>query len=35
MDLILIRLIDMGFNWMFSDPHCRYIGPIGHFSLSF
>ena len=24
--LLLIRLIDMGFNGMFSDPHCRYIG---------
>ena len=28
-DLILITLMDMGFSWMFSDPHCRYTGPIG------
>ena len=26
MDLVLIRLVDMGFNEMFSDPHCRYTG---------
>ena len=24
MDLVLIRLVDMRFNSMFSDPHCRY-----------
>ena len=23
-DLVLIRLVDMGFNRMFLDPHCRY-----------
>ena len=25
-DLGLIRFVDMGFNGMFSDPHCRYTG---------
>ena len=29
MDLVLIKLVDMGFNRMFSDPHCRYTEPIG------
>ena len=29
MDLILIRLVDMSFQGMFSDPHCRYAGPTG------
>ena len=29
MDLVLIRLVDMGFNVMFSDPHCRYTGSTG------
>ena len=24
-DVMLIRLVDMGFSGMFSDPHCRYI----------
>ena len=27
MDLVLIRLVDMGFNRMFSDLHHRYLGP--------
>ena len=26
---MLIKLVDMGFNWRFSDSHCRYIEPIG------
>ena len=25
MDLVLIKLMDMCFNEMFSDPHCSYI----------
>ena len=29
MDLVLFRLVDMGSSDMFSDPHCRYIGPTG------
>ena len=29
MELVLIRLMDMGFNGMFSDPHCRYTGGSG------
>ena len=28
-DLILIRLVDMSFQGMFSDPHYRYAGPTG------
>ena len=28
MDLVVIKLVDIGFNRMFSDPHCRYTGPI-------
>ena len=28
-DLVLIRLVDMGFNGMFSYPHCRYTLDIG------
>ena len=28
-DLILIRLMDMSFSVMFSDPHCRYTMPSG------
>ena len=28
-NLVLIRLMDMGFNEMFSYPHCRYTGPTG------
>ena len=27
-DLVLIRLMDMSFNRMFSYPHCMYIGPF-------
>ena len=27
-DLILIRLMDIGFSWMLSDAHCMYTGPI-------
>ena len=27
MNLVLIRLVDMAFSGMFSDPHCRYTGP--------
>ena len=26
---VLIRLVDMGFNSVFSDTHCRYTGPKG------
>ena len=26
MDLVLIKLVDMSFNGMFSDPHCMYTG---------
>ena len=26
MDSVLIRLVDMGFNGMLSDFHCRYKG---------
>ena len=33
MDLVLIRLVDIGFNTMFSDPHCRYVQPSGGFVL--
>ena len=29
MGLVLNRLVDMGFNGMFSYPHCRYTGTIG------
>ena len=29
MDMLLIRLVDMGFKVMFSDPHCEYKGPAG------
>ena len=29
MELVLIRLVDMGSNWRFSDPRCRYTGPTG------
>ena len=25
LDLVLIKWVDMGFKWMFSDPHCSYI----------
>ena len=28
-DLMLIRLVVMGFSRMFSDPHYRYKGPTG------
>ena len=28
-NLVLIRLVDMGFNGMFSDSYCRYTGPTG------
>ena len=27
MDLVLIRLVDMGFNRVLSDHHFRYIDP--------
>ena len=27
MDLVLLILVDMIFNEMFSDPYCRYTGP--------
>ena len=33
-DLVSIRLVDMGFNRMFSDPHCCYTGPTGGFGLN-
>ena len=26
MGLVLVRLVDMGFNRMFSDPYYRYTG---------
>ena len=26
MELVLVRLVAMSFNTVFSDPHCRYIG---------
>ena len=29
MDLVVFRLVDMGFNEMFSDPHCTYTRPTG------
>ena len=29
MDLSLIRLVDEGFNGMFSDTNCGYTGAIG------
>ena len=28
-DLVLIRLVDMGFNGMFTYPHYRYTVPTG------
>ena len=28
-DLSLIRLVDMGFNMVFSDPHSKYTGLTG------
>ena len=28
-DLVLIRLVDRGFNGMFSNPHCMYTGSTG------
>ena len=27
LDLVLISLVDMSSNWMFSYPHCRYTVP--------
>ena len=33
-DNILIRLMDMSFNEMFSDPHSRYIGPTGGYHFN-
>ena len=33
MDLVLIRLVDTGFNGMFSEPHFRQTGPTGGSSL--
>ena len=29
MELVLIRLVDMGSKGRFSDLHCRYTGPTG------
>ena len=29
MDMVLISLMDMHFNRVFSYPHCRYLGPTG------
>ena len=29
MDLVLIRLVDMGFNRVFSASHCMYARPTG------
>ena len=34
MDTVLIRLVDMCFNRMFSDDHCRNIGPTGGYSFN-
>ena len=28
-DLVLIRLVDMDFIEMVTDPHCGYTGPTG------
>ena len=28
-NLVLIRLVAMGFNWVFSDLYCRYTWPTG------
>ena len=33
MDTVLIRLVDTCFNRMFSDDHCRNIGPTGGYSF--
>ena len=33
-DLVLIRLVDISFNDLFSDPHCRYTGPTGGFGFN-
>ena len=33
-DLVLIRLMDMGFNGMFSNPHCRYTRPTYGYSFN-
>ena len=33
-ELVLIRLMDTGFNGMFSDPHCSYTLPIGGFGFN-
>ena len=29
MDLVLNILVDMGLNWVFSDPSCRHTWPRG------
>ena len=34
MDLVLIRLVDVGFNVKFSDCHCRYTGGSGFIQIS-
>ena len=34
MNLVLIRLVDMGFSGLFSDPHCRYLGPTCGFGFN-
>ena len=33
MDLVLVRLVDMGFKWSFSDPH-RSLNLEGDFNVS-
>ena len=32
-DLVLLRLVDMSFNGMFSNHHCLYTGPTGEQAL--
>ena len=34
MDLVLIRLVDMRFNRIVSDPHSRYTGPTCRFGVN-
>ena len=34
MDFVLIKLLDMTFNRMFSDPLCWSIGPAGGFCFN-
>ena len=34
MDLVLIKLVDLSFNGVFLDPHCRYTQPTGGSSFN-